>query len=270
MTPFITTCKSALRTIFTPAPRPAPRCTNISMLLMHLVDFDAAHYAYVLRWLAFPLKNPGAKMHFGLAITGEAGTGKHLFFQKVALALHAGQARIMRPGGEDILNNYWAAGLRLVVVEGKITQQSLSRVRALMVPNSLMIKAADTPWREQRNHLNFVLISNGSTALFPAHGDRRFLAIEAPPARERGFYDAVAHEIEHGGVEAFRQYLLFGLDMHGFDEYTLPPGMDGSGNGGYKGSAPPPVRHAAPVATCCEAHQLPFGCDQGRLCPLQR
>ena len=34
-------------------------CGNINALLLHLCDFDHALHMWVLRWLAFPLQNPG-------------------------------------------------------------------------------------------------------------------------------------------------------------------------------------------------------------------
>ena len=251
MSTFMTDFKYWLRKmaaqIATPAPRPAPQCTNISMLLMHLVDFNQAHYAYVLRWLAYQLRNPGTKMNFGIIITGDAGTGKHLFFQRVAMALHGGHTRIMRPDTPIGVFNNWACGLRLVVIDGVITHQAISRIKGLMASRSLTINDGAGP-RERPNHLNFVLISNTAIPAMPGQGPRRFFAIDAPPPRENNFYRAVKDELENGGLEAFHRYLLCGLDMSGFDEYTLPPGMDGSGNGGFKAKAAAPRTAATEAA----------------------
>jgi hypothetical protein len=38
------------------------------------------------------------------------------------------------------------------------------------------------------------------------------------------FYRSIDYEIENGGIDAFRDFLLRDLDMGEFDELTPPPG----------------------------------------------
>ena len=73
------------------------------------------------------------------------------------------------------------------------------------------------------NRLNFIYVTSSPDFLPADVGNRRFLVIEVPPARQRAFYQAVVHEIAEGGVDAFRDYLMHGLDMGAFKEATPPP-----------------------------------------------
>lgn len=209
-------------------PRPArprhisPHCTNINMLLMHLCDFDADRYSYILQWLAYPLRNPGAKMSYGLIINGAAGTGINMFFQLVAVALHQGKGRIIHA---DVLSNRFNswAGAPLIVIDGHVTERTLAQAKQLMSSKSLIVESKGQPPREMPNQMNFVFLSGDINPLKVAGAERRFMVLEAPPPRERAFYQAIATEIADGGGDAFRQYLLHGIDMAGFNETTLPP-----------------------------------------------
>ena len=49
-------------------------------------------FDWVLKWIAYPIQHPGAKMRTALIFHGPQGTGKNLFFE--------GEVRIMRPNVE--------------------------------------------------------------------------------------------------------------------------------------------------------------------------
>ena len=85
------------------------------------------------------------------------------------------------------------------------------------------IQRMDHAPRVVPNRLNFIYVTSSPDFLPADVGNRRFTVIEVPPARQRAFYQAVAHEIAEGGAEAFRDYLMHGLDMGTFNERTLPP-----------------------------------------------
>jgi hypothetical protein len=248
MKSFLTSLKNFIRHIgvLIGAPRPrqfSPHCTNINMLLMHLCDFNQLHYSYILQWLAYPLRNPGAKMCYGLVIKGGQGTGKNMFFQNVAVPLYEGKARIVHA---DVLSdrfNCWA-GAPLVVIDSTLTARALARVKALMTSKSLIIESRSQPPREMANRMNFIFLSGDFNPPRLERDNRRFMILETPPAREHAFYQAVAHEIKNGGVDAFREFLLHGIDMAGFNETTQPPGFErGDANEYRAGSA-----HAAQEA----------------------
>lgn len=213
--------------INTPPPRPtriSAHCTNINMLLMHLCDFDSERYSYILKWLAYPLRHPGAKMRYGLVVKGEKGTGLSLFFQHVAMLLHQGDGRAI--GAEALatrFNHGWA-GAPIVVVDG-MPRHALEHIKALITTDSVVIERKGEPAKWAPNRMNFIFVAGQADAI-PTGTNRRFMVLEAPPAREKVFYQAIASEIENGGVDAFRSFLLHGIDMDGFNETTVPPGFE--------------------------------------------
>lgn len=214
----------------TPAPQPSAHCTNINMLLMHLCDFDADRYSYILQWLAYPLRNPGARMHYGLVINGNGyGTGASMFFQHVAVALYHGNARVIHSDQLDQPFKSWATA-PLVVVDGSATPRAMDIIKSMMSVTSLMIDKIGQQPIVVANQMNFVLLADSLNSRRRSIAVRRFMVLDAPPAREKLFYRAVADEIKNGGVDAFREYLLHGLDMDGFNETTLPPGFDRFGS----------------------------------------
>jgi putative DNA primase/helicase len=219
---------TALRALIGSVPPATPHisahCTNIHMLLMHLCDFDRVRYAYILKWLAYPLRHPGAKMRYGLAIKAEKGTGASLFFHQVALALHQGAGRAIDIGHfGDQFNEQWA-GAPLLLVDG-FPQVLTAHLKSLLTSETITIRRKGKTFMEVPNHMNFIFLSGAHHAL-PAGTDRRFMVLETPPRREALFYQAVASEIKDGGVDAFRYFLMHGIDLGGFNETTIPPGFE--------------------------------------------
>ncbi len=207
-------------------PRIAANCTNINMLLMHLCDFDQERYTYVLKWLAYPLRHPGAKMRYSLAVNAAQGTGVSMFFNQVALALHQGAGHSIDINRfRDHLNAQWA-GAPLLLVDGDL-RAAAAHIKSFITADTITVRGAGKVFSTMANRMNFVFIS-GAYDPFPAGSDRRFMVLDTPPPRERVFYQAVAGEIKDGGVDAFRHFLLHGIDMGGFNETTLPPGFQSS------------------------------------------
>jgi hypothetical protein len=198
-------------------------CGNILTLLAHLCDMDDDMQLYVLRWLAYPLRNPGAKMSAALVFNGGQGSGKSLFFTHIAAALFGENAVKIRPSDLYSKFNYWAVGANLVVVDGDFVPQHLERIKAYQSAGTFEITLKGHEARSVVNRLSFVYLSNRDDFLPADTGNRRFVVVEVPPARPRGFYQAIVHEIANGGIDAFREYLMHGLDMGDFNENTLPP-----------------------------------------------
>jgi hypothetical protein len=198
-------------------------CANIKALLLHLCDFDEQRCNWVLKWLAYPLRNPGAKMDMGLIVNGDAGTGKNLFFERIVVHLYEGYAGMIGPQLLHARFNDWAAWARLIVVDGQLAKRHVARAKEYMTSNSIIVERRYEKPRERANHINFVFVSSDANFVPPDVADRRFFVVEAPPPMPRVFYEAVEYEIANGGIEAFREYLMGCLDMSGFDNHTKPP-----------------------------------------------
>lgn len=201
--------------INTPPAHLPPHCSNITALLLHLCDDDRELFRWVLRWIAYPLRNPGAKMSTALVFNGGPASGKSLFFEDVVAALH-GQHGVAVGTGQFYLGvpNRWAARARLVVVDAGGYHRGMStRLRQMITQAHSWVDGQIVP-----NQMNFVILVNAPGFLPVIATDKHVVVLETPPACSRAFYRAVADEIENGGVDAFRHYLLH--ELPGMDNFT--------------------------------------------------
>ena len=216
-------------------PQTPPHCGNINHLLLHLCDFDYELHAWVLRWLAYPLRNPGAKMERGLIVNGGEGTGKTMFFQHVMAQIYGDASRHI--GERKLASAFtpWMPGARYIVVAGILSRNCVPALKQLVSSQFVTVNQQGLPAYAAENEMNFVFLADSDNFVPPTLDQRRFVVIEAPPKREPRFYRAVADEINNGGVHVFRDYLMHHLDMEGFTQYSTPP------------EAPPPggMREAA-------------------------
>jgi hypothetical protein len=201
-----------------------PNFANIQALLLHLCDYDEVLCHWVLCWLAYPLRNPGAKMDMGLVVNGEEGTGKSLFFDTIMRRVYGDHSVAVADAAQlHAAFNGWAEGTRLAVFEGKFTKKNAARLKELIASASLELFVRFKPTQTRKNRMNFVFLSTSSEFVPVIESDRRLAVLEVPPRQAPRFYLAVRAEIDNGGVDAFREYLMRGLDMRGFDEHTRPP-----------------------------------------------
>lgn len=225
---FLNAVKNAIHTvgrIVAPAPRAMPyNAVNIQALLLHLCDFDQALYQYIIKWLAFPLQNPGAKMQYAIMINGPRETGSALFFERVVGHIYGDQTRYLWGKQLTELNfNDWIDDARFVIVDAALTPKVSTVLKGILSSRHVLVCTQDKPDRIVQNQMNFVLLSGLETFLPLSYNDRRLLVVEAPPARERRFYGAVAEEIANGGAAAFRAHLMSTVDLTDFNQFSEPP-----------------------------------------------
>ena len=198
-------------------------CGNIMTLLAHLCDMDDELRLWILRWLAYPLRKPGAKMSTALIFNGGEGSGKSLFMNFVVAQLYGDAAAKMRPRALHTKFDGWVEGASLALVDGEFARTHITRMKHVMTAESFILERPGQEPKMVSNRLNFIFVTSSPDFLPADIGNRRFMVIEVPPARQRAFYQAVVHEIAEGGVDAFRDYLMHGLDIGAFNEDTPPP-----------------------------------------------
>ena len=201
-------------------------------LLMHLcsesADTDLGRadlVAWLLRWLALPLQQPGTKMHTALVFHGPEGAGKNQFFEGVA-SIYGQHAGIVGQYQLESQFNDWASGKLLVIGDEVVTRQETRHhkggLKALVTGSVININAKMQPLRQERNCMNLVFLSNELQPLALDEGDRRYAVVYTPPPREKAFYARVGAWMKAGGMAAFMHYLL-GLDLADFHAWTPPP-----------------------------------------------
>lgn len=207
----------------------AGKCTALLSLLEYLCsgeDNREAVYHWILKWLAYPLQNPGAKMHSAIVVHGPQGTGKSRFFEAYG--------RIFGPYGrvlgqealEDKFNADWAQAKLFILADEVLARQELyhikNRLKGFITGDTIRVNPKNIAAHNEKNQMNLVFLSNERQPLVLENDDRRHLVIWVPPKLGDGFFNDVNLEIEQGGVEALYHFLLE-LDLAEFKPWTRPP-----------------------------------------------
>ena len=201
-------------------------CMQIRVLLAHLCDGNEDLEMWILRWLAYPLRFPGAKMETSIIMHGDEGSGKNFFFEKVVKAIYGEYGYVI--GNAQLESNFndWASMKLFMVADEVVTRSELKQMKGklkyLVSGDTIIVNPKGLPEHSEANQMNFVFLSNELQPLALDKTDRRYLVIWTPPALGRDFYVGVANEIGAGGIEAFYHYLMYELDMGDFNEHTKP------------------------------------------------
>ncbi|MDR3411583.1 MAG: PriCT-2 domain-containing protein [Formivibrio sp.] len=218
-------------------------CLKIQTLLLHLCDGDEELALWVSRWIAYPLRNRGAKMETSIIMHGDEGSGKNFFFEKVVKKIYGEYGYVIGNAQLESQFNDWASMKLFMVADEVVTRSELKHMKGklkyLVSGDTIIVNPKGLPEHYEDNHINFVFLSNELQPLALDKTDRRYLVIWTPPALPKEFYIDVAAEIDAGGIEAYYDYLLNELDMGDFDQHTKPIYNDAKENLIEKSLSPP-------------------------------
>lgn len=201
-------------------------------LLMHLcsesADTDQARaqlVAWVLRWLALPLQQPGTKMHTALVFHGPEGSGKNQFFEGVA-SIYGQHACVVGQAQLDSPFNGWLSAVMFAICDEVISRNEMRHqkgvLKGMVTSTQHNINEKNLPMRRERNCANLVFLSNESQPLALDDGDRRYAVVYTPPPLEKAFYARVGAWMKAGGMAGFLHHLMT-LDLADFHAWTPPP-----------------------------------------------
>jgi putative DNA primase/helicase len=207
------------------APDASKPCQKIIELLNYLCNEELAVFEWVLKWIAYPLQHPGAKMESAIVMHGEEGLGKS-FFWKVVSRIYQDYATLITQNELESQFNTWSSRKLLMVANEVVSRSELrehkGRLKNYITETELQINEKLLPLRTERNHMNFVFLSNETQPLALDRTDRRYLVIWTPAvAQPKEFYQAVGDEFDGGGAAGLYAYLL-ALDLEDFNEHTKP------------------------------------------------
>lgn len=200
----------------------AGRCETILDLARYMFG---EQFDWVMRWLAYPIQHPGAKMKSALVIHGPQGVGKNLIFELVMLIYGVYGRAVDQNAIEDKFNDYSSRKLFLIfdeVVARSDLYHIKNKLKAFITSDYIRINPKNMAAYDERNHVNVVFLSNEAMPVVLEEDDRRHCVIWTPPKLSRDFYREVQAEIDAGGVAALHHYLLH-LPLGDFDNHTLPP-----------------------------------------------
>lgn len=187
-------------------------------------------FVWLLRWLAYPLQHPGAKMQTAVLMFGEKqGTGKSLFFEGVMRPIYGEYGTTA--GQHQLESNFtdWKSRKIFVLFEEVLSRDEryshLGTLKHMITGRDQRINPKGLPERVEANHLNGVFLSNESQPIPIDLEDRRFLVIEAKAKLAKEFYDQFKALLKAGASAAFYDFLL-SYPLDGFNEHTKPLDTD--------------------------------------------
>lgn len=206
-------------------------CADLLDLLMHLIsessdndDGTALVLNYVLDWMAYPLQHPGAKMASALVFHGPQGTGKNLFWEAYARIFGDYSAVIGQAQLESRYND-WASGKLFLIGDEIVAPNDQAHqknaLKALVTGETIQIEVKFQALRTERNHANFVFLSNDNKPLALERDDRRHLVVYCPAKRTDGLYSRVRASFDTGSVEALYAFLM-SRDLSAFHPHAPP------------------------------------------------
>lgn len=209
----------------------AGKCEVLLSLLEYLCTQENNHreiYQWVLKWLAFPIQHPGAKMRTALVFHGPQGAGKNLFFEAV-MQIYGEYGRIVDQSAIEDKFNDWASRKLFLIADEVVARAELfhvkNKLKGFVTGEWIRINPKNVAAHDERNHVNLTFLSNETQPLVLEKDDRRYAVIWTPDKLPPDFYQQVRDEINAGGIAALHQYFL-DLDLGDFDEHTKPPMTD--------------------------------------------
>lgn len=203
-------------------------CDALIGLLQHMCSGENnAHdlAAWVIKWLAYPLQHPGAKMRTTLVLHGPQGTGKNLFFEAI-MAMYGHYGRIIDQSAIEDKFNDWASKKLFLIADEVVARSDLyhvkNKLKAFITGEWIRVNPKNMAAYEERNHVNLVFLSNERMPVVIEDDDRRHCVIWTPPKKEPDYYKKVYNEIKNGGIAALHHWLK-NIPLGDFDEHAKPP-----------------------------------------------
>lgn len=205
------------------------QCKNLLSLLEYLCNKEqngTEVFEWIIKWLAYPIQNPGAKMDTALIFHGPQGTGKNLFFDAYGRIFGEHFSIITQDTMEDQFNSDWVDRKLFVLADEIVAAIERTHVKnklkTMITGDRIRINQKMIAAYPEKNFFNMVFLSNEANPVVLERRDRRYLTIWTPEAWHPEIYQAVRSEIDNGGIEALHRFML-SVDLTGFTKHEKPP-----------------------------------------------
>jgi putative DNA primase/helicase len=206
-------------------PDPSGSCVRIVEHLYNICQENDALFHWVASWLALPLQQPGTKMRTALVLHGRTeGTGKTTLTD-IMRRIYGRYSRSITQLQLQTEFTGWMSGQCFCVAEEVVSRQDRSHHKGLLqnliTNETVQINEKNMPLREEKNHANFVFLSNDQIPMLLNPRDRRYTVIRVEREHSAEYFDAIRAELDAGGAEAFYAWLM-NYDLKGFNAFTRP------------------------------------------------
>lgn len=209
-----------------PDPKGETGCKRILDHFYRLCRFRQDEFNWLMRWIALPVQQPGAKMDSSVVMFGAEGPGKSAVWENVVMPIYGEAATTIGQAQLESQFTGWQAGKCFALAEEVVSRAEKShykgQLKHLVTGKSVRINEKHAPERVETNHLNVVFLSNETVPLLLDQGDRRYLVLYADDVPDQDYFHELFAEINNGGVECFMHYLLH-LPLGDFGSWTRPP-----------------------------------------------
>lgn len=194
--------------------------------LVHFVMREPEYAKWFLKWLAYPVQNPGSKLYQAVFVHGEKqGIGKTFVVDPIMEFIY-GKDNFHRLQSNDLTSkhNTYARGTCFVVTnevwlpEFKDRRSAMSTLKDMITRERVTIDEKYQPMITYDDHVNYYFTSNHADALVLDRGDRRFFVIEAPKKKlSQSEYNELDDWVRnHDGASVILRHLQ-NLDIEDFD-----------------------------------------------------
>lgn len=183
-------------------------------LLWWVCNGDSDIFNWVVKWLALPLQQVGAKMFSALLVHGvQQGAGKSLFFCDVHRKLYGQDyGSVVGQHQLDSIYSDWKSRMLWAVFEEIFSNATkynhMGTVKHMVTGATQRIEKKFVSGWEESNHMNVAFLSNELQPLPIEPQDRRMLVIWPEYKLDKTIASAVEQAIGSGGLEAWYGYML--------------------------------------------------------------
>lgn len=212
-----------------PDERSAAGCERIRAHVYQLCGQRDEEFWWLMKWLAYPLQNPGSKMATAVLVHGAEGTGKSLLFEGIIKRIYGEYGITIGQAQLESQFTGWQSKRLFALAEEVVSRAEKAHYKGvlkhLVTGGELQINEKNMPLRSESNHVNFVFLSNSTVPLELDLGDRRYLVLHVELVPKADYFQRLYDEINEGGIESFYHYLL-NLDLRDFGPHSKPPLSD--------------------------------------------
>jgi len=185
------------------------------------------HYDYFIKWMATVVQK---RLRTGIAPllrSDEEGTGKGFFAENFGYLFGEHYRQLNNP--EQILGKFNDHLQKLSLVNADEAffvgdPRHRNALFGLITEKKFNVEPKGCGVFEAINHMNFIITTNAKHAIPVGPTARRFFALNVSNARvgDTAYFDAIEDQLSNGGYEALLYYLLYEVDLTGFDVRKVP------------------------------------------------
>lgn len=184
-------------------------------------------WEWLLKWLAYPIQNPGAKMFTAVLVWSvEQGTGKS-FIGDVMRDIYGANSKVITSAELHDESFVWLRNKQFILGEEVSQRRSIADsgiLKNIITNDTVTVNEKYVPTYDLPNCANLMFTSNKSDAIIMDQTDRRFFVGKLDKKRPLSFWKQLDRwRKKEGGPAAFMWYLQNRVDLKDFNPLAPPP-----------------------------------------------